>query len=80
LKAENQKPEGELHVRIRELEAANDGLKMEVAKLKEEIRTLRERPPKQGRGFPSFIKKREGFDVLDGITGHLTRVCGGNVG
>jgi hypothetical protein len=32
-----------------------------------------------GKEFAPLMKKGKKFDVPDGIIGHLTRVCGGNV-
>jgi polyhydroxyalkanoate synthesis regulator phasin len=36
-------------------------------------------PPKQAKQFPPSVKKGKCFDFPDGIIGHLTRECGGNV-
>jgi predicted nucleic acid-binding Zn-ribbon protein len=80
LKAEKQKSEDELCGRVGDLEPANDGLKGEFAKLKEEIErpivkppSRRPAPPKQGKQLPMSVKKVGSRDVPDGIINHLRR-------
>jgi IS1 family transposase len=77
LKAANEKSTDALKCSIE----ANSGLKRELEALKEAMKTRQELPvpPKPGKQFPPSVKQGCQFEVPDGIIGHLTRECGGNV-